>query len=400
MNKKIRIGCASGFWGDTDIAAPQIIEKGNVDYLVCDYLSEVTMSILSRAKLKSSEHGYAKDFINHVGPLLKTIKQNKIKVISNAGGVNLDACKKALSNKAKKENINLKIITVEGDDLSGIQKDLQKMSIKEIDSEKSLPENLLSINAYLGAPGIKRALDQGADIVITGRCVDSALALGPLMYEFNWKENEYDLLASGSLAGHIIECGAQSTGGNFTDWEIIDNFEDIGFPIVEIEENGEFIVTKPEGTGGIVNFGTIAEQLLYEIGDPGAYILPDVICDFTNVNINNLGNDVVHVSGAKGYPATTSYKVSATYHDGFKSIATLVVGGQKAVKKAYSIGNSILKRTDIIFKKNNITDYKKVNLSVIGSDDIEDVKNTNGSNEVVMRLAVAHEKKGSFKYFF
>ena len=273
------------------------------------------MSILSGAKLKSSEYGYAKDFINHVGPLLKTIKQNKIKVISNAGGVNLDACKKALSNKAKKENINLKIITVEGDDLSGIQKDLQKMSIKEIDSGKPLPENLLSINAYLGAPGIKRALDQGADIVITGRCVDSALALGPLMYEFNWEENEYDLLASGSLAGHIIECGAQSTGGNFTDWEIIDNFEDIGFPIVEIEENGEFIVTKPEGTGGIVNFGTIAEQLLYEIGDPGAYILPDVICDFTNVNINNLGNDVVHVSGAKGYPATTSYKVSATYHD-------------------------------------------------------------------------------------
>ena len=288
MNKKIRIGCASGFWGDTDIAAPQIIEKGNVDYLVCDYLSEVTMSILSGAKLKSGEYGYAKDFINHVGPLLKTIKQNKIKVISNAGGVNLDACKKALSNKAKKENINLKIITVEGDDLSGIQKDLQKMSIKEIDSGKPLPENLLSINAYLGAPGIKRALDQGADIVITGRCVDSALALGPLMYEFNWKENEYDLLASGSLAGHIIECGAQSTGGNFTDWEIIDNFEDIGFPIVEVEENGEFIVTKPEGTGGIVNFGTIAEQLLYEIGDPGAYILPDVICDFTNVNIKNL----------------------------------------------------------------------------------------------------------------
>ena len=399
MNKKIRIGCASGFWGDTDIAAPQIIEKGNVDYLVCDYLSEVTMSILSGAKLKSSEYGYAKDFINHVGPLLKTIKQNKIKVISNAGGVNLDACKKALSNKAKKENINLKIITVEGDDLSGIQKDLHKMSIKEIDSGKPLPENLLSLNAYLGAPGIKRALDQGADIVITGRCVDSALVLGPLMYEFNWKENEYDLLASGSLAGHIIECGAQSTGGNFTDWQIIDNFEDIGFPIVEVEENGEFIVTKPEGTGGIVNFGTIAEQLLYEIGDPGAYILPDVICDFTNVNINNLGNDVVHVSGAKGYPATTSYKVSATYHDGFKSIATLVVGGQKAVKKAYSIGNSILKRTDIIFKKNNIIDYKKVNLSVIGSDDIEDVKNTNGSNEVVMRLAVAHEKKEALNIF-
>ena len=272
MNKKIRIGCASGFWGDTDTAAPQIVDKGNVDYLVFDYLSEVTMSILAGAKLKNSKDGYAKDFINHIVPLMKNIKQNKIKVISNAGGVNLDACKKVLISESVQKNINLKIATVEGDDLIDYQDKLSKMNVKEIDSEKSLPENLLSINVYLGANPIKRALDLGADIVLTGRCVDSALALGPLMHEFKWGANDLDLLASGCLVGHIIECGAQVTGGNFTDWESVNNFENIGFPVVEVEQNGDFIVTKPKGTGGMVNFGTVAEQLLYEIGDPKAYI--------------------------------------------------------------------------------------------------------------------------------
>ena len=399
MNKKIRIGCASGFWGDTDIAAPQIVEKGDVDYLVFDYLSEVTMSILAGAKLKNSNDGYAKDFINHIVPIFKKIKQKKIKVISNAGGVNLDACKKALINEAEQKNINLKIATVVGDDLIDYQDKLSKMNVIEMDSEEFLPENLLSINVYLGANPIKRALDLGADIVLTGRCVDSALALGPLMHEFKWGANELDLLASGCLVGHIIECGAQVTGGNFTDWESVNNFENIGFPVVEVEQNGDFIVTKPKGTGGIVNFGTVAEQLLYEIGDPKAYILPDVICDFTEVEITDLGKDRVHVTGAKGYAAPLSYKVSATYHSGFKSVATLVIGGQKAVKKAYSIGNSILKRVEHLFEKNNFSSFKKINLSVIGSNDINDLRVTSGSNEVVMRLAVAHEDKEALTIF-
>ena len=399
MNKKIRIGCASGFWGDTDTAAPQIVEKGDVDYLVFDYLSEVTMSILAGERLKNSENGYTKDFLNHIVPLLKKIKQKKIKVISNAGGVNLDTCKRALIDEAAQKNINLKIATIEGDDLINYQDKLSRMNVKDIDSEKSLPENLLSINVYLGANPIKRALDLGADIVLTGRCVDSALALGPLMHEFKWAANELDLLASGSLAGHIIECGAQATGGNFTDWELVNNFENIGFPIVEVEQNGDFIVTKPNGTGGIVNFGTVAEQLLYEIGDPKAYILPDVICDFSEVEITDLGKNIVRVTGAKGYPPTLSYKVSATYHSGFKSVATLVIGGQKAVKKAYSIGNSILKRVEHLFEKNNFSNFKNIELSVIGSNNIKDLRVTSGSNEVVMRLAVAHENKEALSIF-
>ena len=393
MIKKVKIGCASGFWGDTGIAAPQLVNKGDIDYLVFDYLAEVSMSILAGAKLKNSNYGYAKDFINHIGPLIKKIKQKNIKVISNAGGVNLKACRNALLKEAKKESIDLKIIILEGDNLLDIEKDLRSMNIKEIDSNKPFPENLLSINAYLGAPGIKAALELDADIVITGRCVDSALVLGPLMYEFGWKVDDYDLLASGSLAGHIIECGAQCTGGNFTDWELVKRFDNIGFPIIEVEKNGDFIVTKPKNTGGIVNFGTVAEQLLYELGNPSSYLLPDVICDFTMVTIKDKANDTVLVSGAKGYEPSNSYKVSATYQDGFKTVATLVIGGPKAVKKAYSVGHAILKRTEGIFLEQNFSGYKDKNISVIGSEDIHDHDNFRGSSEVVLRVAVRHEKK-------
>ncbi len=393
MKRKVKIGCASGFWGDTDIAAPQLVNRGNINYLVFDYLAEVSMSILAGAKLKNNSHGYAKDFINHIGPLIKRIKEKNIKVISNAGGVNLEACRNALLDEAKKGGVDLKIIILEGDDLLHLENDLRLSNIKEIDTNEVLPENLLSVNAYLGAPGIKAALELGADIVITGRCVDSALVLGPLMYEFDWKVDDYDLLASGSLAGHIIECGAQCTGGNFTDWESVDRFDNIGFPIIEVEKNGNFIVTKPKNTGGIVNFGTVAEQFLYEIGNPSSYLLPDVICDFTNVSIKDKGNDVVSVKGAKGSRPSNFYKVSATYQDGFKTVATLVIGGPKAVKKAYSVGNSILKRTQDIFSEQNFSAYKDINVSVIGSKDINDYDNFNGSNEVVLRVAARHEEK-------
>lgn len=393
MIKKVKIGCASGFWGDTDIAAPQLVNNGNIDYLVFDYLAEVSMSILAGSKLKNSNSGYAKDFIKHLGPLIKKIKQKNIRVISNAGGVNLKACRKALLEEAKKENIDLKIVIVEGDNLLNTEKDLRSNNIKEMDTKKHLPENLLSINAYLGAPGIKAALELDADIVITGRCVDSALVLGPLMYEFGWQVDDYDLLASGSLAGHIIECGAQCTGGNFTDWETIKRFDNIGFPIIEVKENGNFIVTKPKGTGGVVNFGTVAEQLLYEIGNPSSYLLPDVICDFTKVTIEDKGNDVVLVKGVKGNKPSNLYKVSATYQDGFKTVATLVIGGPKAVKKAYTVGHSILKRTEDIFLQQNFSGYKDKNISVIGSEDIHDHENFNGSSEVVLRIAARHEKK-------
>ena len=216
-NKKVRIGCASAFWGDTSTAAKQLVEKGDLDYLVFDFLAEVTMSILARAKLKDSDKGFAGDFLTQIEPLLPKIKQKGIKILTNAGGINPISCRTMLERAAKKEGIDLKIAIVIGDDLIPELPKIKKIGITELDTGNSFPESCLSINAYLGAPGLVAALDKGADIVITGRCVDSALVLAPLMHEFNWNESEYDLLASGSLAGHIIECGAQCTGGNFTE---------------------------------------------------------------------------------------------------------------------------------------------------------------------------------------
>ena len=227
---------------------------------------------------------------------------------------------------AKENDLEFQIAIVEGDNILDKQEDLRSLQVKEIDSGDLLPENILSVNAYLGVAGIIKALELGADIIITGRCVDSAVVLAPLMHEFQWKFNDYDLLASGSLAGHIIECGAQCTGGNFTDWRDINNFENMGFPIVEVLANGDFSVVKPDNTGGLINRGTVAEQFLYEIGDPGSYLLPDVVCDFTGVKIEDIGENCVFVSGAKGYPPADTYKVSATYKDGYKVVATVVIG--------------------------------------------------------------------------
>ena len=394
MKNKVRIGCASAFWGDTTTAASQLVNLGDIDYLVFDYLAEMTMSILARAKSKNNELGYAIDFIHHIGPLLNIIKEKNIKVISNAGGLNLHSCRDALSKILKDQNIDFKIAIIEGDNILYKQDYLKSISINELDTNEQLPDKPLSINAYLGAPGIKKALELEADIIITGRCVDSAVVLGPLMYEFDWKHNDYNFLASGSLAGHIIECGAQCTGGNFTDWKLVRNFENMGFPIIEVLQNGDFFVTKPKNTGGLVNRGTVAEQLLYEIGDPGAYLLPDVICDFTKVSIEERGPDLVFVSGALGLPPTNTYKVSTTYEDGYKIIATIVIGGPKAIEKANIIGESIIQKTSNIFNQEGFEDYTNVKIDIIGSEAMYGDKNNYiNTREVVLRIAATHKEK-------
>ena len=397
---KVRIGCASGFWGDTTTAAKQLVEKGNLDYLVFDFLSEVTMSILAKAKIKNPDYGFTVDFVHQLNPLWKEIKTQNIKVISNAGGINLESCKKSIQNELINQNIDLKVAVVLGDDLTDQKGELEKLAIKEWETEEPLPESCLSMNAYLGYLGIYQALNEGADIVITGRCVDSALVLGPLAYEFKWSTDDYDLLASGSLAGHIIECGAQCTGGNFTDWEKIQGFDNIGFPIIEAKSNGEFIVTKPPETGGLVSFGTISEQLLYEIGNPNNYFLPDVVCDFTNVIIREISKNKVLVKGARGISPTESYKVSATYLDGFKAGATLVIGGRKAQKKADIIAKAILSKVRRILIENGMDDFQDTNLSIIGTDSIYGLKRTDKkSKEVVMRLMVKHYNEKALRIF-
>ena len=399
-DKSIRIGCASAFWGDTSSAAYQLINKGNLNYLVFDFLAEVTMSILARAKMKNPDMGYTPDFINQIAPHLTEIKKKNIKVISNAGGINLEACRDALKIEAEKLNIDLKIILVRGDNIIERKQELQNMNIRDIDNGETLPDEILSMNGYLGATPIQEALANGADIVITGRCVDTALVLGPLMHEFNWGAKDYNLLAAGSLAGHIIECGAQCTGGNFTDWHLIDKFENMGFPIVEVQTNGNFVVSKPEGTGGLVNFGTVAEQFLYEIGDPNAYILPDVVCDFSKVKIKEIGHNQVSVSGSKGLAPSETYKVSTTYKDGFRVAATLVIGGKNALKKSEIVSEAILSKTNKILDQKGIDGIKETSISILGTDSIYAPKERAvESREVVLRVMAIHDIKEALVIF-
>ena len=393
MNEKktIRIGCASGFWGDSADAAKQLIEKGRIDYLVFDYLAEITMSILTRAKAKNPDFGYATDFIQALAPYAPSLKSQGIKVVANAGGVNPQACRRALESKLG-EGWN--IVVVEGDDLLPIEQRLRGMGMREMFSSAPMPAKCLSINAYLGAFPIAEALKAGADIVITGRCVDSALTLGPLIHEFGWKNSDLDQLAQGSLAGHIIECGAQATGGIFTDWQKVPGWEDMGYPIVECSPDGGFLVTKPEGTGGMVTPETIKEQIVYEIGNPARYLLPDVICDFTKVKVASVGENVVSVKGAVGVVAPQELKASATWQDGWKLFTTIMIGGIEAADKARRVAEAIFARTRRMFADRGFSDYTEMSFEIIGAESTYgEWSRCQHSREIVLKIAARHKDK-------
>lgn len=341
MKEKIRIASGQGFWGDLIDAPFNQVTKGEIDYLVMDYLAEVTMSILQKQKNKNPEFGYAKDIPELMRRILPICKSKGIKVITNGGGVNPESCAQAVLKVAQELKINdLKIAVVIGDNIKERIDELLSAgeNLKNMESGENLSEikeKLLSANVYLGAFPIVDALKQNVDIVITGRTTDTGLTLAPMIYEFNWDKQNYDLLAAGTVAGHILECGGQASGGNFLgDWESITDMANIGFPIAEAFPNGEVIITKHKNTGGKVSFETVAEQLVYEIGDPKKYITPDCIADFTSIKLEDLGNDNVKVYNVKGEKETETYKVSCSYADGFSSSANLTYSWPQALTKA------------------------------------------------------------------
>lgn len=399
----VRIGCASGFWGDTATSVPQLVNHGKLDFLIFDYLSEITMSLLTAVKQKSPNLGYAPDFIQAaMTPNLYQIKEKNIRVISNAGGVNPHGCATALKELSKKFDLNLKIAVITGDDLMSQKETIQQLGIKEMNKGLSFPENVKSMNAYLGAGPIAKALDNGADVVITGRCVDSALALGPLISVFQWSMDDWDKLAAGSLVGHLLECGAQSTGGIHTDWHLVPNWQNLGFPVAECENSGKFIITKPDHSGGLVSRGTVAEQLLYEIGDPKFYCLPDVTCDFSNVKLTEIAENTVAVEGARGKKPSRCYKVCATYSDGYRATAVCPVIGPRAVEKAYKTAESIIKRTQMILTYLGLRDFRRTHMEALGSEQCYG-RNSNPnammSREILMWLAVHHDQKEAVGIF-
>ncbi|MGJ7544722.1 acyclic terpene utilization AtuA family protein [Variovorax sp. LT1R16] len=399
--RTVRIGGASGFWGDSMVAAPQLVKGGRLDYLVFDYLAETTMSILASARAKNPELGYATDFVDiAMKPVLAEIQRQGIKVVSNAGGINPHGCAAALRAVAEAQGITLRIAVIEGDDVSPLMPALRERGTRDMFTGEALPEKVLSANAYLGAAPIAAALDAGAQVVITGRCVDSAVTLGPLIHEFGWQPGDYDLLASGSLAGHIIECGCQATGGLHTDWEDIPDWAHMGYPIVECHADGSFVVTKPEGTGGKVISANVAEQMLYEIGDPGAYLLPDVSCDFRDVNITQQGENRVHVSPAKGRAPTPQYKVSATQLDGFRCAGSMVMIGIDAEKKARRTAEAIIERTSGILREGGLPPFTSTYIEVIGCETLYGPHaRTRHVREVMMRVVANHPQKAALAMF-
>ena len=397
----LRIGCASGFWGDSAEAAGQLVDSGQIDVLVFDYLAEITMSLLAKARAKDPQAGYATDFPAVVAAQAQKLAAQGIKIVSNAGGVNPAACKAAIDSKLAELGVDLKVAIVTGDDLLERAGELQTRDIREMFSGAAFPGKPWSINAYLGAFPIAKALDDGADIVITGRCVDSAVALGPLIHHFGWSATDYDQLAMGSLAGHVIECGAQATGGITTDWRAVaDQWNDMGYPIAEVAADGSFTVTKPDGTGGRITPETVAEQIVYEIGDPGRYLLPDVCCDFRDVRCEQAGEDRVAVSGARGAAPGGDYKVCATYQDGFRATGTMMIGGPEAVEKAEAVAAAILRRTRRLFAQRGLGDYRRTHVETLGAEaNWGPQAQTRHTREVILKIAVHHDSRDALEVF-
>tara|TARA_B100001964_G_scaffold10222_1_gene10981 strand:- start:27 stop:1376 length:1350 start_codon:yes stop_codon:yes gene_type:complete len=401
MSNIIRIGNGQGFWGDSIDAPVRLAKDGPLDYLTLDYLAEVTLSIMQRQKLKNPNTGYARDFLNLVERILPEISDKGVKVITNAGGVNPQSCRSELIQLAKNSGKEIKIGVIQGDDIFPTLAELRKkgVSFENMDTGAdfdSIMDKVYSANVYINSSTISEALDKGAQIVLAGRVSDPGLALGPCIYEFGWKDQDYDLLAAGTLAGHITECGAQCTGGNYSRWQDVPNLADVGYPIIEMQPSGEFYITKHENSGGLISRETIGEQVLYEMGDPNHYISPDVCVDFTSFNINDLGGNKVSISNVAGLPPTDSYKVSISYFAGYKASGQLTVSGPNAYEKAQLTAEIIWKRL-----KNTGVTFEDTSTEYLGLSSCHGEINAFPSqiNEVVLRLGVKDSDKNKVNRF-
>jgi hypothetical protein len=396
----VRIGCWAAFWGDTPRAAEQILTVPDLDYMVGDHLAEITMALLARARAKDPEAGYVPDSVGVLAKILPTLAERGIKVVTNGGALNPAAAAQALRDAVEQAGLSLRVAAVEGDDVLPMGEALLAAHPGDLFTGVPIPAGLSTMNAYLGATPIARALDAGADIVVTGRCVDAAVVLGPLLHEFGWSEADYDLLSAGSLVGHIVECGPQCTGGLHTDWWAVPGWENMGYPVAEVRRDGTAVITKPEGTGGLVTPATVSEQILYEIGDPGAYVMPDVVCDWREVCLEQAGPERVAVSGARGSAPTRSYKVCATHQDGYRVIATALFAGLDAAGRARRAGEAMVARSGALIAAAGHEPLGDVSVEVVGAGDlVGDAFRPDTAAEAVLKIGLRHPRREALELF-
>ena len=401
FDKIVRIGGASGFTGDSTVSVPQLLTMPGLNYIVFDYLAEPALGRLAKQGRADENSGYWQDFVvTHMAPHLEAIMAHEVKIISNAGGFNPHACAEAIAAVATKLGLSPRIAYVEGDNLLDRADEFRARGVRDMFSGAPFPDRAGSINAYLGGFPIAAALDRGADIVVTGRVVDSAVTLGALIHEFGWREEDFDLLAAGTLAGHLLECGPQSTGGTFTDWRDVPDWTNIGYPVAECRADGSMVITKPPGTGGLVSVGTVAEQILYEISDPQAYFVPDVTCDFSVVHLQQDGADRVAVSNVIGRAPTDTYKICMTYEQGWRTTVLHPIIGLEAVAKAERQSQALIARTRRMLGERGLGDWKSTHLEVLGGEaSYGPHSRARQAREVVARISVEHDSREACAIF-
>ena len=405
QRKPVLIANGQGFWGDSILGPIRLVREGPIDYLTLDYLAEVTMSILQKQRSRDPKAGYATDFVRMIARVLPELVAKRIKVVANAGGVNPLACKDAVLEVMAKQGVRgVKVAVVEGDDIFARLDELIASGEPLANMDTGAPlsavrERVSSANVYLGAFPIAEALSQGAQIVITGRGTDPGLVLGPMIHEFGWKKSDYDLLAAGTIAGHIVECGVQCTGGNFTDWKSVPDLAMAGYPIIEMNADGTFAITKHANTGGMVTKSTVLHQLVYEMGDPHKYIGPDNCADFDSIELSDRGCDRVEARGAKGSAPTDTYKVSISYQDGWKATGQLTISGPDALAKARLCAEIVWKRLAYdgctYAEDEKLVEFVGANVCHAGFD----VPGAGDPNEVVLRLGVKGRDKAKIERF-